>query len=239
LLAFRRARALIANSDQTRAHLLSLGVEESHVARVYFGTTPSDLEVRQKRKQLIFIGALGWDRNKGLDRLLAALQLLTRSSEFPHSLTVIGEGDAAPWQRMVKQLNLETRVRFAGRVQDVKPELAESEILVSPSRYEAYGLAVQDALTLGVPALVTRTAGIAERYPRDLQHLLVNNTDSAEVWANAIRFALSNLTATTHAVRRFASELCRRSWETMAGEIVSEIEERFSSESHAGRRANQ
>ena len=40
--------------------------------------------------------------------------------------------------------------------------LAACDALVSPTRYEAYGLAVHEALARGLPALVSRSAGIAD-----------------------------------------------------------------------------
>jgi glycosyltransferase involved in cell wall biosynthesis len=128
---------------------------------------------------------------------------------------------------MAEQLGLSERVEFVGKVADVSPFLAKSELLVSPSRYEAYGLAVQDALTSGVPALVTKSAGIAERYPLQLGHLLVENTDSAEIWANAIRHALLTRHQTSAALAAFASELSRRSWRRMCEEIEFEIRSRL------------
>jgi glycosyltransferase involved in cell wall biosynthesis len=236
LVAFLRARAIIANSDKTRAHLLSLGIDASKVARVYFGTTVSELPARPKKKKLTFVGALGWDRNKGLDRLLGALRLLVHRPGFDHSLGIIGAGEDRPWRRMVDQLGLGRWVQFLGRVEDVRPSLQESELLVSPARYEAYGLAVQDALIQGVPALVTRTAGIAERYPRALAHLLVDNTDSPEVWANAINSTLSNLERTVGVVRQFASELSRRTWSTMSEEIEFEIKARLKVDSRTAQK---
>jgi glycosyltransferase involved in cell wall biosynthesis len=227
LVAFRRARVIIANSDQTRAHVLSLGVDASKVARVYFGTTVTEPQARLKEKKLIFIGALGWDCNKGLDRILGALRFLVRRPGFEHSLSIIGAGEDRPWRRMVDKLGLVGRVQFLGRVEDVSPYLQEGELLVSPSRYEAYGLAVQDALAQEVPALVTRTAGIAERYPRGLAHLLVDNTDSPEVWAEAIALALSRSQSTGQALRDFSLQLCRRTWRTMSEEMESEIRARL------------
>jgi glycosyltransferase involved in cell wall biosynthesis len=206
---------------------VSLGVDPLKIARVYFGTDVSEPLPRSKKKKLIFIGALGWDCNKGLDRVLGALRLLVRRSGFEHSLSIIGAGEERPWRRMVEELGLVGRVQFLGRVEDVSPYLQESELLVSPSRYEAYGLAVQDALTQEVPALVTRTAGIAERYPRALDHLLVDNTDSPEVWAEAIALALSRAQSTGQAIRDFSLQLCRRTWRTMSEEMESEIRARL------------
>ena len=40
-----------------------------------------------------------------------------------------------------------------------------ADALVSPTRYEAYGLAVQEALCCGLPAIVSAEAGVAERIP--------------------------------------------------------------------------
>ena len=49
---------------------------------------------------------------------------------------------------------------------------AACDLLIHPARYEAYGLAVHEALCRGLPALVSATAGVAERYPEDLGQLL-------------------------------------------------------------------
>jgi glycosyltransferase involved in cell wall biosynthesis len=234
LLAFRQARVIIANSDQTRAQLLSLGVAPANVGRIYFGATERNRVAPAKTKKLIFIGALGWDRNKGLDRLLRALHLLARQSDFAHSLTVIGAGEDRPWRQLVAELGLGSRVQFMGKVQDVAPHLRQSELLVSPSRYEAYGLAVQDALTLGVPALVTRTSGIAERYPEELSHLLVDNTDSAQLWAKSISDALSSSAHSMDAIRKLGAEISRRTWKTMSEELEAEIRRRLELPSVAG-----
>ena len=54
-----------------------------------------------------------------------------------------------------------------------------------PARYEAYGLAVHEALCRGLPALVSASAGVAERYPADL----------AAAAASAIRAARRSSTA--------------------------------------------
>ena len=44
---------------------------------------------------------------------------------------------------------------------------------MSPVRYESYGLNVQEALCRGVPAIVSASAGVAERYSSALHELLL------------------------------------------------------------------
>ena len=57
---------------------------------------------------------------------------------------------------------------------------AACDLLIHPARYEAYGLAVHEALCRERPAIVTASAGVAERYPSDLSQLLLHDPDSAD-----------------------------------------------------------
>ena len=49
------------------------------------------------------------------------------------------------------------------------------------------GLGVHEALCRGLPALVSRTAGVAERYPAGLNGLLIPDPDSAADLADRLR----------------------------------------------------
>jgi glycosyltransferase involved in cell wall biosynthesis len=64
-----------------------------------------------------------------------------------------------------------------GYREDVATILAASDLLASPTRYEAYGLNVHEAICRGVPALVSRSAGVAERYPPELRSWLLDDPD--------------------------------------------------------------
>ncbi|RLS24906.1 MAG: glycosyltransferase, partial [Planctomycetota bacterium] len=57
------------------------------------------------------------------------------------------------------------RIQFLGFRNDVHTILAASSLLVSPTRYEAYGLNVHEALCRNIPVLVSMSAGVAERFP--------------------------------------------------------------------------
>ena len=48
----------------------------------------------------------------------------------------------------------------------------------APARYEACGLAVREALSRGIPALVTAAAGVAEQYPPELGGLLLDDPEN-------------------------------------------------------------
>src|SRR5437667_7458649 len=80
---------------------------------------------------------------------------------------------------MVDKSNFRNRVRFLVFTEEVHELLVAADLLVSPVRYESYGLNVQEAICCGVPAIVTASAGVAERYSADLRELLLPDPENA------------------------------------------------------------
>jgi UDP-glucose:(heptosyl)LPS alpha-1,3-glucosyltransferase len=104
----------------------------------------------------LFVGS-GFAR-KGLDR---ALEGLARSG-VPATLLVAGAGDVRPYRRMAERLGVAARVRFLGR-QTAMPELyAVADLLVLPTRYDAFANACLEAMASGLPVATTRVNGVAE-----------------------------------------------------------------------------
>jgi glycosyltransferase involved in cell wall biosynthesis len=90
---------------------------------------------------------------------------------------------------------------------------------VSPTRYEAYGLGVQEALCCGLPALVSRAAGVAERYPDALRELLLESPDDVEGLAEALLRWRGRRQHWAPELERFSRALRARTWDDMAAEI--------------------
>jgi len=122
---------------------------------------------------LAFVGT-NW-RIKGLDVLL---QAVARLAGRDVRLTVAGSNELTgnrPFVRLAGRLGLADRVTFAGRLD--RPALAEllarSDALVLPSRQEALGVSVLEALAAGVAVIATDVGGIPEiiREEGDRHHL--------------------------------------------------------------------
>ena len=101
---------------------------------------------------------------------------------------------------------------------------AALDLLVHPSRYEAYGLSVHEALCRGVPAFVSRAAGVAEQYPAELADLLIDNPDDAgelaerlAVWRGCTDRVPALLAPLSHKLRA-------RTWDAMAADIARLVE---------------
>jgi glycosyltransferase involved in cell wall biosynthesis len=236
-LATGRARLVIANSDRTRREVMErLGVPPERVAVVYLGcdedAAPADPATRRRVRAalglegdapvLMFVGALGWDDNKGFDRLWAAWRHLATEAGWTSRLLVVGDGPGrARWMAEAAGAGCADRVRFVGASDRVGELLAAADLLVSPVRYEAYGLAVQEAIVRGVPALVSASAGVAERYPPAARPLLLERPGALDCVAETI---LRWDRARPHwqgAFEAFGAALRRYTWRDMVDRIVA------------------
>jgi glycosyltransferase involved in cell wall biosynthesis len=124
------------------------------------------------------------------------------------------------WRSRAAEHFSESRLRFLGFQRDMPAVLAASDLLIHPARYEAYGLAVHEALCRGLPAIVSASAGIAERYPENLRDLLL--ADPYSVADLAARLEWWRHDASLHErLTTFASRLRSRTWDHMAHEIAT------------------
>lgn len=241
-LAFRQARLLIANSGATRRELLRhFDLQPDRIETVYLGADPAQrpatpeerraarrsLGLAEDRALAVHVGAVGLDRNKGLDTLLAAWSRLIRGFAPSPQLAVAGHGPALThWQRWAADLGLNGQVHFLGFCREMSTLLAAADLIVSPARYEAFGLSVHEALARGVPAIVSAGAGIAELLPPELEDMLLRDPESVEELITRLRSWAADPEGWRRSVAAFSSALRDRSWDDMAREMVEAIEER-------------
>jgi len=108
--------------------------------------------------------------------------------------------------------------------------LAACDAFVAPARYEAYGQAVHEALCCGLPALVSRSAGVAEHYPSELSELLLTDPDDVAELAARLQHCRDSLDRLRERVTAHAGTLRQQTWDKMSAQIVQAIE---SSRPHA------
>jgi glycosyltransferase involved in cell wall biosynthesis len=173
-----------------------------------------------ERPLVFFIGAIGYDNNKGLDTLLSAWSRLCFHAAWDADLVVIGDGRALPrWRSFAAKSDFAGRVRFLGFSDRIPDLLAAADLLVSAVRYESYGLNVHEALCRGVPAIVSAGAGVAERYPSYLRDLLLPDPEDIEDLVTRMLTWRSNVPYWQERVGDFSKELRTYSWRDMAERI--------------------
>jgi UDP-glucose:(heptosyl)LPS alpha-1,3-glucosyltransferase len=94
---------------------------------------------------LLFVGS-GF-RRKGLESAIAAVDRVPSAK-----LVVVGEGNARP----------HPRVLMLGRRTDVSHLYAAADAFIFPTLYDPFPNAVLEAMSSGIPAIVTRVAGVSE-----------------------------------------------------------------------------
>jgi len=234
--AFCKARLMLANSEQTREDLIDFfHLDPERVRTVYLGVdpdcapaTPAErsfarqwLGLSPSRPLVVFVGFLGYDCNKGFDVLLSAWKALCDRPAWDADLVAAGGGRGSErWHMLISQAGLTNRVRMLGFTTRVNELLAAADLLVSPVRYEAYGLNVQEAICRGIPAMVSRKAGVAERYPRTLSELIIPDPQDAEDLAARLLRWRSAIEQWKQHMKPFSSSLRARTWDDMAREIV-------------------
>jgi glycosyltransferase involved in cell wall biosynthesis len=240
LRAFQRASLVITNSDRTSRDVEACGISSEKVRRIYLGAAPLlgvPALVRREppSRTLVFVGALGWDTRKGLDVVLRAFAVISRQGRSNHRLVVAGNGSTRPWVMLARELGILDRVDFVGFVDHPEGIVARADLLLSPVRYESYGLAIQEALCVGTPALVSRSAGIAERLPRECAPMLVADDATVGEWADSIANALENLEVLRTAASVAREELLKWSWSDFAHAFIELVEHWKDQRQGAGR----
>lgn len=233
--ALVRARLVVANSERTRRDLVELvGVGRERVRTVYLGGDAGPATARERaearawlgveegRPLVLFAGALGHDHNKGFDTLWRAWSELSSREEWDALLLVAGGGRGLElWRARTADAGLTDSVRFLDFSERLPEVLAACDLLVSPARYEAYGLNVHEAVCRGVPALVSRRAGVAERYTASLSAMLLPDPeDAADLSARLLGWRRS-MQSWKEEFAPLASELSRRTWADVAAEFVA------------------
>lgn len=164
----RRAE-LIAVCDYER-HLFGalLGIAPGRIRLIRNGSHPLPIDDATPRipgsPLLVSVGRL--ERYKGHHRVLRALPaVLARAPQA--RLVLVGEGPfEARLREMAEELGVAERVSFTAFGPDRRGALgrllADADVMVLLSDYEAHPVAVMEAVAAGTPALVADTSGLTE-----------------------------------------------------------------------------
>ena len=123
---------------------------------------------------------------KGHDILFRALHHIGRMDPALHVL-IIGDG---PLRASIENLGRDPRFHFLGECSDVGAILRDTvDLLVVPSRREAFGLVIAEAGFFGIPAIGSNVDGIPEVISDEETGILIPPEDDLRLAAAIIRLA--------------------------------------------------
>jgi glycosyltransferase involved in cell wall biosynthesis len=142
-------------------------VEAAKVRVVHNGVTPPRASRLSRRRPgrgrtVLFLGRVTAQKAPGV-LLDAAARVLAALPET--TFVVAGTGDLLPWAiERAARLRIARRVRFPGflRGRGVARALAEADAFVLPSVSEPFGIAPLEAMSMGVPTIVSSRSGVRE-----------------------------------------------------------------------------
>ena len=111
---------------------------------------------------LLILHAGRFHRQKAHDVLVSAFATLAGRAPHAH-MVLAGHGpERVAVEAQIEAAGVADRIRLLGSVSDVEGLYAAADIFAFPSRYEAFGVALLEAMAAGLPSVVTRVGGIGE-----------------------------------------------------------------------------
>ena len=189
--AFRRAKAVVANSDAVRELLLQQGVAATKISTIYNGVETSlfsrtegasgiSVGLPEAKRKITLVANLRHDV-KNVPMLLRTAKRVAAKVPDAHFI-IAGEGELrAGLTRSAIDLGIGDQVTFAGRCDDVPALLNASYACVLTSNAEGFSNSILEYMAAGKPVVATRVGGAAEAVIHGETGYLVNADDDAQM----------------------------------------------------------
>ena len=167
--------------DPEKLHVIYNGVDLAHFhpherERLRLATRAA-MRIGAADTAFIYVGS-GFAR-KGLG---AAIDALARAARPDFRLLVAGrDRDLERFRRQAQDAGVGDRVHFLGGRDDMRAPYAAADCLLLPSLYDPFGIAVLEALAMGLPAIVSSRCGASEIIEPDVTGWVCEPGDSAGI----------------------------------------------------------
>ncbi len=143
-------------------------------------------------------------------RILDVVEVFARVAQaLPARLMLIGDGpDRSAAEHLALKLDVQDRIHFLGKQDNVNELLPLADIMLTPSEMESFGLAALEAMACSVPTIATRVGGVPELIDDGVNGLLFPIGDVEAMADTAITLLRDDarLFAMATAARKTASD---------------------------------
>lgn len=207
----KRADVITANSMYTLKLALEIVPDINEKSKVIYNGInieefKGDRAFGHKRKYIFAIGRLCY--KKGFDILINAFKLVTAQID-DIDLFIAGSGpDEARLREIITTSGLQGRVKLYGYTdRKTTAELFKGcEFVIVPSRHEAFGLIILEAMASGKIVIASRSGGPQEIIGHDIDGILVEN-GNIQALAQAILNVLGDAQLRPRLTRNLATKI--------------------------------
>lgn len=227
-LIFKSSRHLIAPSKMAKNYLIRFyGIEEEDITVVHSGvntnkfTPPTPKEKALARKKLhlndedIYVGFVGPPHWKGLQYLIHSLAI-TREP-----VRVLAVNSAKPrYISLSRRLGVRGRVKLLPKISDMPTFYKAIDVFVLPSIYDTFPLSVLEAMSSGLPVIVSSNTGSSDIIQEGENGFVLSDPRDVHLLARLIDFLSENERLRKRvgiAARKTAEEL---SWFKVGAKVV-------------------
>lgn len=176
----------------------------------------ADIATINDASDIIFLGRLTPQKNIFL--LLDIIKILTK--RFPElKVAIVGDGELKNrFIEKIAELELEKNIKMYGFLENPYGLIKNSKVLCMPSKWEGFGLAAVEALSLGIPVVCSGCGGLkdliddscgclcgydTQKYAAEITQILLNKEYQEKKQKNALKRAgaLSNINSYTNMIR--------------------------------------
>ncbi|MBT6283498.1 MAG: glycosyltransferase family 4 protein, partial [Phycisphaerae bacterium] len=194
---FDKCDAIFCITKQLVRRMLSFGIPEEKIFHIPNMVAFAEVPNRPALRTPPVIGAFGRIvKGKGFEIYIKALSILKKEGIQFHA--ILG-GDGPNKEKLcseIKQANLTNDITMLGWITDKDAFFKSIDVFVLPSKHEAFGIVLIEAMNEAVPCISTRSNGPIEILTDKMDGLLTP-IDDAEALAIAIKLLLANASLCT------------------------------------------
>ena len=190
----------------------------------------ADLSAQKDTYKILFVGRLS-KNHKRPHLLIEAFAGL--ADEFPNwNVELWGAEDGKAYykelQLLIKKHHLENRVFLKGPTNDVPSVLQQGDIFAFPSAYEGFGLALGEAMSMGLPAVGYKSCSAVNELIKDGEngYLCDNGVEPLRIFMKRLMSNLSIIVSLGERARadmkQYSSEVIWDTWENLLNQIVKQ-----------------
>lgn len=185
---YRKAHVVIAISNAVKNSIVELGEVKGEKVRIIYNPISSidslqDRWTVDRGKNVVFITTCRLVPIKNLDRLILAFSNLVEVNPGRKiNLRILGDGpERENLEFRILNSELNANVEMLGFQSNVWPYLAEADAFVLPSLREGSSVSLAEAMSAGLPSIVTKVGGASEILGNSKSGILIDPLNTSEI----------------------------------------------------------